>query len=199
MTEASMPNPVELFEKTTSNTRKIVSGVKQDQLDDSTPCTEWSVRDVVNHLIGQTELTSAGLSGNPGEIGAGQPPKSSYADETDANKLSDAYEAEVSKLLKAANEPGALEKSVPMPSGEMPIGQLLMGVAMDHLVHGWDIAKATGQDTTLDPDLVQASYGILTNGFADQGRQMGLIGPVVSVADDASLQDKMLAHLGRQP
>ena len=70
---------------------------------------------------------------------------------------------------------------------------------MDQLIHGWDLAKATGQDTALDVDLVEFAYGMLTSGFAEMGRQAGFIGPAIEAPADASQQDKMIAYMGRQP
>ena len=70
---------------------------------------------------------------------------------------------------------------------------------MDQLIHCWDLAKATGQDTTLDSDLVDFAFPMLQSGFADLGRQAGFIGPEQAIADDASQLDKLIAYMGRKP
>ena len=91
----------------------------------------------------------------------------------------------------------------PTPGGMMTVPQFLVAMATDHIIHGWDLARATGQDETLDPDVVAAAYAMMTApetaGLVDMGRQAGFIGPAVSVPDDASIQDRLLAHMGRQP
>ena len=70
---------------------------------------------------------------------------------------------------------------------------------MDNLIHCWDLAKATGQDTGLDPQVVDVSYQMFVPDAMDQGRAAGLIGPLIDVPEDASLQDKLIAYSGRQP
>ena len=81
----------------------------------------------------------------------------------------------------------------------MPGGMFLMIPFGDVLLHGWDIAKATGQDTRLDPNLVEICY----QAFAPQIEGIraigGLVGPEVKVPDSGSTQDKLLGIFGRQP
>ena len=74
-----------------------------------------------------------------------------------------------------------------------------MGIAFsDQLLHGWDLAKATGQDTTMPDGLAEAAYEMIHGRFTDDQRK-GVFKPEVTVADDASAQDKLLAYTGRDP
>ena len=196
--QAAMPNPVDLYQQAIARTKEVVAQVKQEQLDDTTPCAEWNVHALINHLIGGAELASAGLLGNLSTLTPGNA-QSSYISETSAGKLSQAYQIESVGVLDAAAQPGALGRVIPTPFGDMPMAQFLMGTALDQLVHTWDLAKATGQDVSLSPSVVEAAFPVLTSGFADMGRQGGLVGPEVTVADNASLQEKMIAYMGRQP
>ena len=196
--EPAMPNPLELYRRAIIRAKDVVAQVKQEQLDSPTPCAEWNVRTVINHLIGGIEQTTAGLLGNALKFEPGTA-ESSYLSETIAIKLSQAYERESDAVLAAAGQPGALERVVPTRFGEMPMAQFLMGIALDQLVHTWDLARATGQDATLDPGLVDMAFPVLQPGFAEMGRQGGLIGPEVPVPDGASLQDRMIGYMGRQP
>ena len=196
--EATMPNPLELYRQAIIRAKEVVAQIKQEQLDSPTPCAEWNVRTVINHLIGGIELTTAGLLGNALKFEPGTA-ESSYTAEANADKLSMAYQSESDAVLAAVAQPGALERVVPTRFGEMPMAQFLMGIALDQLVHTWDLARATGQDVTLDPGLVNMAYPILQSGFAEMGRQGGLIGPEVPVPDGASLQDRMIGYMGRQP
>ena len=107
-----------------------------------------------------------------------------------------AYDAGVSSVLEAASKPGLLEGSLTAPFGEMPGGAFLMSGFMDTMVHGWDLAKATNQDTALDPSLVGVCY-VAFNGQTHGLRQGGATGPEVSVADSGSTQEKLLGILGR--
>jgi uncharacterized protein (TIGR03086 family) len=80
----------------------------------------------------------------------------------------------------------------------MPGAMMAQIAFMEHLTHAWDIAKATGQDTTLPPALVSECLEIVTTMDA-MLRMPGVCGPAVSVPDDAPAQDKLVAFLGRHP
>ena len=172
--------------------------VAQSQAADPTPCSEWDVRALLNHLIGVLEFTSGCIVGSPPDIRPNEA-DSSRVGETDVTVLAQSYREEVARLLELCRQPGALERIAATPFGDMPIGQILMGTLLDQFVHGWDLAKATGQDTTLDADVTEFAYGMLTSGFADMGREAGFIGPEIAVPDDAGLQDRLIAYMGRQP
>ena len=196
--DAAMPNPVALLERTTARTKAVLAGVRQSQIDDPTPCAEWSVHGLVNHLIGGLEFTAGCIVGNPPNIRPSAA-ESSQLDERNVGNLSAAYNDRLARLLALAAEPGALERTAQTPFGEMAVSQIFVGTVMDQLVHCWDLAKATGQDTTLDADLVAFALPLLQSGFADMGRQAGFVGPEIAVADDASPLDYMIAYMGRQP
>ena len=198
MTAAATPNPVTLLERTTARTKIVMAGVRQSQIDDPTPCAQWTVHGLVNHLIGGLEFTAACIAGIPTSIRPSTS-DSSQIDERDVGSLSRAYNAALSRLLELAAAPDALEQVATTPFGEMPVSQIFVGTVMDQLIHCWDLAKATGQDTTLDADLVEFAFPVLQSGFADLGREAGFVGPQQAIADDAGLQDQLIAYMGRQP
>ena len=110
----------------------------------------------------------------------------------------DIYQAGKDKVLTGAQKPGAMEKKYQTPFGEMSGGAFMLGAFMDNLVHGWDLAKATGQNTESNENHAQ----IVFQAFApmmDGARQGGAFGPEVSVPDNASSQHKLLGMMGRQP
>jgi uncharacterized protein (TIGR03086 family) len=115
----------------------------------------------------------------------------------------DDYRAGVAQALAGLREPGALERTCPSPLGfEWTLGMAVSGTFMDQLIHTWDLATATGQDATLDPDLVAACATMLATflaGMPEIGRTNGLVGPAVTVPADAAPQHKLLAMMGRQP
>ena len=192
------PNPVVLLERTTARTKIVMAGVRQSQIDAPTPCSQWTVHGLVNHLIGGLEFTAACIAGIPTSIRPSTS-DSSQIDERDVGSLARAYNAALSRLLELAAAPDALEQVATTPFGEMPVSQIFVGTVMDQLIHCWDLAKATGQDTTLDADLVEFAFPLLQSGFADMGREAGFIGPQQPIADDAGLQDQLIAYMGRQP
>ena len=91
-----------------------------------------------------------------------------------------------------------LAETVETPFGAMPGGQFIMVPITDMSVHTWDIAKATGQNTTLDAGLAELGYNVLVN-VEEGGRANGAFGPEVTVPGSASFQDRMLGLSGRQP
>jgi uncharacterized protein (TIGR03086 family) len=82
---------------------------------------------------------------------------------------------------------------------EWSVGEAAAGTFMDQLVHTWDLATATGQDTSLDPELVEACIAMFLPEMPERGRAGGLIGPAVEVPAGASAQDRLLAAMGRRP
>ena len=198
-TESEMPDPVEMLRKTTLRVKEVVAGVEQSQAQDPTPCSQWDVRGLLNHLIGGLEFTAGSIAGNPPNLRIADA-DSSYIDEPDVAVLIEAYHAVLDRVLQSASEPGALDGIVSTPYfGEMPVNQIFVGTTMDQFIHGWDLAKATGQDTALDAGLVEFASGMLSSGFADMGRQAGFIGPEITVPDNSSPQDRLIAYMGRQP
>ena len=197
--EAPAPDPVAQLERVTRRAKDVASGVTQDQAADATPCSEWSVVDLFNHLIGGLEFTAGCITGDVPDIRPNEA-ESSYQGETDVAVLVRAYHAAVDRTLELAANPGALERTAMTPFGEMPVARIMTGTVLDQLVHCWDLARATGQDTTLDGEMVEFAYGMLVSGgFADMGRQAGFIGPEVAVPDSDNMQDRMIAYMGRHP
>ena len=197
-TEAAMPNPIVLLGSATNRVKEVVAGVQQSQMDGPTPCSEWDVHGLINHLIGGLEFAAGTMAGNPPNIRLAAA-DSSHIGERNAANLSQAYRTEVDRVLELGDEPGALEKIAATPFGDMPMSQFLVGTWLDQLIHGLDLAKATGQDTTLAPELVDIAFSMLKSGFADMGREAGFIGPEIALPDGASRQDQMMAYMGRQP
>ena len=147
--QAGAPDPITIFEKASLRVQEIMAGIRQDQGHDATPCTEWNVLDVMNHIIGGAEVLAGSLEGNIPEGVGGVSPVSSYSGEEDVSKLAEAYADESARVLTAANQPGAMEAAT--PGGMMTVPQFLIAMATDHIIHGWDLARATGQTMRLMP------------------------------------------------
>ncbi len=184
MTQQEMPNPIDLYSAAVKGTREIIGGVQSSQLGHSTPCSEWNVQALMDHIVGGTGMVWGSLAGAAAETPQGSSPVA-------------AFDAGAAKALDAAKVPGALEKTVQSPLGGMPGGQLLSAFFMETLVHGWDLAKATGQKTDMPADLAETCYAMF-GPMADEWRKSGVFGPRVEVAEDASAQVKLLGALGRR-
>lgn len=180
---------VERIERSTAHAGKAVSGMELDQLGAPTPCSDFDVKALLNHLfMGMHMLTTAAKTGKAevleGDL-VGPDPSKQYDEARD-------------KLLEAIREPGVFDKNWEMPFAALP-GQMMANIAFwEHLVHGWDVAKATGQDPTIPEDLAQEALDLVTPMDA-MIRMPGVCGPKVEVPEDAPITDRLVGFLGRQP
>jgi uncharacterized protein (TIGR03086 family) len=187
---------IETMTRACASTEKIVGGVQPDQMDLPTPCTEWTVRQLLNHLTGTLILGRALLGDTQPEEGAsppgGQPPIDVVGDDP-----LDSYRAGVAGLLAACGG-DVFDRPHQTPLGEMP-GAVLGGfTALDILVHGWDLARATGQEPVVDEVAGAALLAFARQAVTDDSRAP-LIGPELPARDDASVTDHLVAYMGRTP
>ncbi len=186
LNQEAPPDPVALYRAATDRATALVEAARQDQLVSPTPCTEWSVQELIDHLVGGTEYLLSAAE----QREARQPADATAAD----------YRRGVADVLKALDVPGTLEQTCISPLGfEWPVAQAVAGTFMDVLIHTWDLARATGQDEELDPGLVEACMAMFVPQMPAMGRAAGIVGPNVEVGDDASAQDRLLAAMGRRP
>jgi uncharacterized protein (TIGR03086 family) len=183
------------LEQAFASTRSVLANVKPDQMDDGTPCQSWKVRDLVNHIVmGSQWFGSTMDSGDAGPM-TGETP-----DFTDGNYL-DTFDDGVKKSIDAFGKPGALEKAVKLPFGEFP-GSAFLGLATtDTLVHGWDLAKATGQPSDLDPELSSQVLDNAKKAIPDTFRGpdgKAPFGPALDAPAGAPPADQLAAFLGRK-
>jgi uncharacterized protein (TIGR03086 family) len=170
-----------------------VAQVRPDQWAGPTPCTDWDVRTLVNHLAGEDLWTAPLLDGATiAEVG----------DRFDGDLLGDDPVASVTAAARQADaavtEPGVLERTVHLSFGDAPAPEYLYQMLADHLVHAWDLAVAIGADPRLDSDAVD----MCASWFADREdmyREAGVIGPRVPVPESAGTQDRLIAAFGRDP
>lgn len=182
-------DPIKRIERATAVAGETVKGVTSDDLSKPTPCSELDVRGLLNHVIGGLEMLRVAAEG-------GKPPMPE-GDQFGSDPGA-AYDERRASLLTVLRGDGVLERNWELPFGTMP-GSMMAGIAfMEHLTHAWDLAKATGQDTTLPADLVTECAEIVAPMDA-MLRMPGVCGPAVSVGADASEQDKFIAFMGRQP
>ncbi len=177
-------------------TEQVVARVTADELDRPTPCSEWNVRQLLNHLVSTLVLGKALLSDIPPAPGTGGPGALPELDLVGDDPL-DSYRKAAAELLAAAGG-DALARSHTTPFGDMP-GAVLSGfTTVDIAVHGWDLARATGQDATLETGLAETVLAFARQTLSDDMRAPR-IGPAVPVADDAPATDRLVAFLGRTP
>ena len=172
-------------------TGPYVAAVTGDQWGRDSVCDGWTVRELVNHLVSGNFWVSELVSGKAIE---------EVGDRLDGDVLGDdpaaAYAASATAAAAFA-EPGALERPMAVSYGPVP-GSVYCGHRfIDVLIHGWDIAESTGQDTNLPLDLVEACWEVVEPQLADL-EGSGAFGTHVPVPADADLQTTLLAVLGRR-
>ena len=179
-----MPNPIELYEAAAQGFRQTLSAIKEDQMSNSTPCAEWNVQALINHNIKVAGFAHGvmleNITVNSLDVAGPLPAEGAVA-------ALDAGVARVLELIKAA---GSAETQINTPFGAMTRVQFLMVLFLDLLVHKWDLAKGTGQSTTLDSGLVEVCFGAFEPQMAGM-RQMEeggvhFFGPEVQVPLSAS-------------
>jgi uncharacterized protein (TIGR03086 family) len=172
---------LDLYRRASAWTAEKVGGA-DGHLDDRTPCDEWDVRTLLNHMletqqyfIGSARGERVELSQNPRPNAIGSDPAAAFARaRTD--------------MLDTFGADGVIEKTGPA-----------LGIAFsDALLHGWDVARATGQDATMPDGLAEAAYQMIHGRFTDEQRK-GVFGPEIPVGSDASAQARLLAYTGRTP
>lgn len=179
------------YEQAVASTRSVLENVQADQMSASTPCADWDVAGLINHVVGAQHFFLAGMTG--------QPPAGEQ-DFASGDYLA-AFDEATSQALAAFSAEGALQEMKKLPFGEMP-GAAVMGLASnDTFQHGWDLAKATGQSTDLNPQLAGALLEQAKQTIPDtfRGEQAGApFGPEQQCADGSCNADQLAAFLGRQ-
>jgi uncharacterized protein (TIGR03086 family) len=170
-------------------TGRTIDGIRDDQLHAPTPCADWDVHDVLAHVIGATALLAAAARRQPFPPGDLDPV---------GNDPAATFRAVSADALDAWRAPGALEGTVTLPAGFEVPAEVGAGITFfDSLVHGWDLARATGQDDRLDPELAEAALDIAT-GIVSEGLRVSRFASAIDVAPDAPAAHRLLAFLGRQ-
>jgi len=171
-----------MFERAAATASALARSVGADQLGLATPCSEWDVAALLEHMAGGPAYMAAAL-------GADDPAVQTWPDVA-------AVEAVNARLA----EPGALDRRCISPAGfEWSVAEAAAGTAMDQLIHTWDLAVALGVDRTLDTELVDAVAAMFLPHMPEVGRQAGFVGAAVPVDATASTQDVLLGAMGRDP
>jgi uncharacterized protein (TIGR03086 family) len=189
---APEPTVVELHGKAVEAFRSLVHKVPADAWSAPTPCADWDVRTLVNHVVGEELWTVPLLEGRTiAEVG----------DRFDGDVLgalpTDVVDSAAKAAVVAFEEPGAHDRTVSLSFGETPAAEYGMQLIADHVIHGWDLAVATGADAQMDDDLL----GALTGWFAEREdlyRGGGAIAERPSVAI-TNAQEELLVAFGRDP
>jgi uncharacterized protein (TIGR03086 family) len=173
--------PMEMFERAASAASVVARSVRPDQMTLPTPCSEWDVAALLEHMAGGP-VYLLGALGADGAVADWPAP------------------AAIDEVVSRLREPGALDRRCMSPAGfEWSVAEAAAGTAMDQLVHTWDLAVALGVDRTLDAGVTDAVVSMFLPMMPEVGRQAGLVGPAVEVAEGAPSHEVLLGSMGRDP
>ncbi len=178
----------------TASVARVVAGVRDDQLTDLTPCDGTSVAGMLDHLVG---LTLAFRLGAEKTSQAGGP--SADADQLPAD-WRERLPQQIDALVAAWQQPSSWEGLTEVAGVRMPAAAMGVVALNEVLVHGWDLAVATGQPYDVDPAAAQRCLEFTVESAASAPEMRDAIfGPVVPVPDEAPVFDRLLGQTGRDP
>jgi uncharacterized protein (TIGR03086 family) len=168
-----------------------VHAVRDDQWGAPTPCSEWDVRALVNHVVGENRWAVPLFAGGTiQEVG----------DRFDGDLLGSdpvaAWDDSAAAALAAVDDPAAMDRTVHLSFGDFPGREYAMQLMADLLVHGWDLARAIGTDERMDPGLVDVCQDWFSS-VAEAYRSVGAVAPPPPVPTGADAQTRLLADFGR--
>ena len=171
---------LDLYRQASRWTAEKVAGARD--LEAATPCPDWRVRDLMNHMLDTQRYFAGAARGENAALPAPSPP-SLLTDDPTAD-----FARATAEVTDAYAPDGVVEKTGPA-----------LGIAFsDQLLHGWDLARATQRDATMPNGLAQAAYDCIHGLFTDEQRK-GVFAPEIQVGDDATPQQRLLAYTGRDP
>jgi uncharacterized protein (TIGR03086 family) len=187
MTELS-----QLFQRAADGFGRHVHATADGQWHDPTPCTDWDVRTLVNHVAVEQLWVPPLMEGaKVSDVGS----------RLEGDQLGDdpvaAWDAAVKASIAAFGDTSALERTVSLSGGDKPAAEYCWEMTTDALIHSWDLARGIGADETLDAELVELVYERILP-IAEHLHETGMFAPPVPVPDDAPLQTKLLALFGRK-
>jgi uncharacterized protein (TIGR03086 family) len=169
--------------------RNVLGGVSKDQLADSSPCTEWDVAAVIDHMVGSMYWFVTAIS---------EAAPRDEAAQASAGDYRAAFNDAASAVMGAISQDGFATRQVVLPFGTFSGEQFTDFVSLETLAHTWDLAKATSQSTDLAPEASTHLLAVATAMMGSEGRSAeGNFGAVQTCAPDAPAADHLAAFLGR--
>jgi|SRR5581483_609055 len=187
-----MGGAIEMYRRSVEEFGQRVMAVGPGDWDQPTPCRDWNVRDLVRHLVYE-ELWAPPLFEGKTIADVGD----RFEGDILGADPQAAWKESAAGAVAAADAP-LLARTVHLSFGDVAGREYLGQLTADHVIHAWDLARGTGGDDRLAPDLVQFVYDFMAP-QAEQWAAAGVFAPAVPVPDDADVQTKLLAMSGRTP
>jgi uncharacterized protein (TIGR03086 family) len=173
---------IDRYENAAEGFTARLEAVTDDQWENPTPCTDWNVRELVDHVIAIQRQIPEGLGVT---VSDGATPQATW-------------NAVRNGAVAALREPGVLERTMPGRGGEVPVEMALIPRLSDILVHTWDLARATGGDETLNPETASIVLERLRPND-EILRSTGTFGPKLDPPAGADAAVELLCFTGRRP
>lgn len=181
-----------VLDKAFTETATVVRGVKPDHLEAPTPCGDWDVRDLINHLL----QVGCALS-----LAGRQQPVPTHLWDRDLvmdGEWTSRFDDEARVATTAWAQPDSWRATVTMGDVSMPAPMAATMFISDLAIHGWDLAQGTGQSYRCDDDVAQVTLQAIQD-MGEQGRQMGIFAAPLATYDGAPPFSRALALSGRDP
>jgi len=173
--------------------RAVTGAAKTAPLDTKTPCPDWDLRTLLNHTILWTAYSAERRA--HGESVAEDLMSKDFTAEPG---YAEAYQAQIAKAVHAWSDPEAWAGDRSVMGGAMPAADIAAMLIMEMVLHGWDVAKAAGQDYHCSGELAQAVLQTV-QAQGDMFRRYQGFAAIVPVPDDAPAFDRALGLAGRNP
>jgi uncharacterized protein (TIGR03086 family) len=173
--------------------RIVVDAANTKNLEQTTPCTDWDLRTLLNHTILWTSYSAERRA--YGESVAEQLMSRDFTAEPG---YAQAYQAQIARAVQAWSDPEAWQRELGVMGSTTPAADVAAMLIAEMVLHGWDVARATGQDYHCDDEVAQAVLNTV-EAQGDLFRQYQGFAAVVPVPDDATAFDRALALSGRDP
>ncbi|HWL66734.1 MAG TPA: TIGR03086 family metal-binding protein [Actinomycetota bacterium] len=187
-----MTDVKDLFRRSVEGFGERVHAVGDDQWNAPTPCTDWDVRTLVNHIVYEEKWAPPLLEGKTIEEIGGD----SFLGDLLGSDPKQAWKEASTNAVEAGLDPKVENTTVHLSFGDFSGPDYLGQLITDHVIHAWDLARGTGGDDKLDPELVEYVYGLMQI-QAEAWRASGAFANEVQVPNDADTQTKLLALTGR--
>jgi uncharacterized protein (TIGR03086 family) len=178
---------LDLLQRAIDQLGTLIADIRPEQATQATPCPDWNLRQLVNHVVFDLQTFDASMRGTP----RGAPDADLIAGDWQA-----AYRASASSLMDAWQSRGT-EGSMHTRLGDVPLTWAVDQQVADLAVHGWDVARAVGKPTSqLDPEVGQVGLEFLRANLKPEYRGQAFA-PEAPAPDSAPLYDRLAAFSGR--
>ena len=191
-----MDNELGILDQAFQEFSARVDAIPADGWDGPTPATEWTVRDLVLHVLDEHLWVPPLVHGH--DLQTAEEIVKAAQSSRDDQDLAAEWHSAADASVQAFNEPGAIDREVTLSRGPTPCRQYLDEMIFDLVVHGWDLGKAIGYPEPIPESLAEPAYEAI-KGAGDLSSFGDMFAPAVSVPEDASTLDKLVAHTGRNP